>query len=104
MNTVMSSQIVTMNTNTVMASTRKLRNVKPSLTNSIAILHVFDAQNTRSPACSSFPAPQPSAAGGSALEHYSIGMLLLCVLQPLKLYRFCSGDHYAEDKSITDDR
>jgi len=29
---------------------------------------------------------------------------LLCVLQPLKLCRFCPGDHYAEDKSIRDDR
>jgi hypothetical protein len=44
MNTVMSSQIVTTNTNIVKASTRKLRNVKPSSTNSIAILHVSDAQ------------------------------------------------------------
>src|SRR5262244_1231105 len=44
MNTVMSSQNVTTNTNIVTASTRKLRNVNPSLTNSIAILHVSDAQ------------------------------------------------------------
>src|SRR5215831_4838240 len=106
MNTVMSSQIVTMNTNTVMASTRKLRNVKPSLTNSIAILHVSDAQNARSPACSSFRAPQPSGAGGSPmrapflLEHYSIGILLLCTRKPLKLYRFHIGDHYGKGKSI----
>src|SRR5262249_28521291 len=104
MNTVMSSQIVTTNTNIVMASTRKLRNVKPSLTNSIAILHVSDAQNARSLACSSFRAPQPSGAGGSPLEHYSSGMLLLWVLQPLKLFHFCAGDHYGKGKSITDDR
>src|SRR5262249_37236199 len=104
MNTVMSSQIVTTNTNTVMASTRKLRNVKPSLTNSIAILHLSDAQNARSPACSSFRTPQPSWAGGSPLEHYSTGMLLLCVVQPLKLYRFGAGDHYAKGKSNRNDR
>src|SRR5262249_31127830 len=63
MNTVMSSQNVTTNTNIVMASTRKLRNVKPSLTNSIAILHVFDAQNGRSPPYSSIPARQSSPWG-----------------------------------------
>ena len=42
--------------------------VEPSLTNSIAILHVSDAQNARSLACSSFPAPQPSGAGGSPMQ------------------------------------
>jgi hypothetical protein len=32
------------------------------------------------------------------------GMLLLYPLKPLKLYRFCAGDHHAKGKSITDDR
>src|SRR6516165_218037 len=48
MNIVMSSQNHAMKTNTVKTSTKKLRKVKPSLTNSIAILHVSDAQNGRS--------------------------------------------------------
>src|SRR5215472_14437377 len=47
MNTVMSSQIVTTKTNIVKASTRKLRNVKPSSKNSIAtsmsLTHRLDA-------------------------------------------------------------
>src|SRR5262245_55051976 len=34
---------------------------------------------------------------------YDGGMLLLCSLKPHKLYRFCTGDHYAKGKSITDD-
>src|SRR6516225_3069971 len=55
MNIVMSSQNHAMKTNTVKTSTKKLRKVKPSLTNSIAILHVSDAQNGRSPAYSPTP-------------------------------------------------
>src|SRR5262249_47810601 len=31
----------------------------------------------------------------------STGMLLLYPLKPLKLYRFCAGDHYAKGKSIS---
>jgi putative tryptophan/tyrosine transport system substrate-binding protein len=27
-----------------------------------------------------------------------------CTLKPLKLYRFCTGDHYAKDKPVRDDR
>jgi len=34
----------------------------------------------------------------------SVGMLLLCVLPPLKLYRFGAGDHYGKGKSIRDER
>src|SRR6516162_1099343 len=103
MNTVMSSQNVTTNTNIVMASTTKLRNVKPSLTNSIAILHVSDAQNARSLACSSFRAPQPSGAGGSPMlipsEYYCFALLSLT-----NYTVFAPEITYAKRKSITDDR
>jgi hypothetical protein len=44
-----------------------LRKVKPS-SKYIAILHVSDAQNGRSPAYSSIPAPQPSLAVVSKYE------------------------------------
>jgi len=37
-------------------------------------------------------------------ESPRLGKLLFYTLKPLKLYRFCAGDHYAKDKSITDDR
>src|SRR5262249_16600839 len=57
MNTVMSSQNHAMKTNTVKTSTKKLRKVKPSLTNSIAILHVSDAQNGRGPVIAQLQLP-----------------------------------------------
>src|SRR5262245_29414615 len=57
MNTVMSSQNHAMKTNTVKTSTKKLRKVKPSLTNSIAILHVSDAQNRRGPVIAQLQLP-----------------------------------------------
>src|SRR6516164_7849983 len=57
MNIVMSSQNHAMKTNTVKTSTKKLRKVKPSLTNSIAVLHVSDAQNGRSPVIAQLQLP-----------------------------------------------
>jgi hypothetical protein len=57
MNTVMSSQNHAMKTNTVKTSTKKLRKVKPSLRNSIAILHVSDAQNGRGPVIAQLQLP-----------------------------------------------
>src|SRR5215472_8485705 len=57
MNTVMSSQNHAMKTNTVKTSTKKLRKVKPSSRNSIAILHVSDAQNGRGPVIAQLQLP-----------------------------------------------
>src|SRR5215813_10164887 len=57
MNIVMSSQNHAMKTNTVKTSTKKLRKEKPSSTNSIAILHVSDAQNGRGPVIAQLQLP-----------------------------------------------
>src|SRR5262245_18072816 len=65
MNTVMSSQNHAMKTNTVKTSTKKLRKVKPSLTYSIAILHVSDAQTGRCPVIAQLQLPNYS--DGSSL-------------------------------------
>src|SRR5215469_11297935 len=74
MNTVMSSQNVTTNTNIATASTRKLRNVNPSLTNSIAILHVSDAQYAYSSSISAVPNTRGLAAQAVDAEGVSISV------------------------------
>jgi hypothetical protein len=47
--------------------------------------------------------PLPTIPNHVPLEA-STGMLLLCALKPLKLYRFWAGDHHGKGKSITHDR
>jgi hypothetical protein len=54
------------------------------------------------PTANSLPIrPTITTSGVTRLGHWANNFALL---KPLKLYRFCTGDHYAKRKSITDDR